>query len=107
MDSGHSIRFNKNFYRTVNTNGIPIYFGKGTKCMVIESFNKQLYATVGNNIFALEKIPETQAYSVNFDEILPTKKKNIYIPNMIHPWRIKSFESFYEKRFKQSNYINK
>ena len=69
IDSGHAIRFNKNFYRTVNKNGIPVFWGKGTKCMVIESFDKQLYATIENNIFALEQIPETQAYSANFDEI--------------------------------------
>ena len=97
VDSGHSIRFEKNFYRTVNNTGIPIYFGKGTKCMVIKSFDKQFYATVENNIFALEKIPETQTHSVNFDKILPTKKKKIYIPNMIHPWKRKSFEKFIEK----------
>ena len=70
--------------------------------MVIESFDKQLYATVGNNIFALEQIPETQAYSVNFDEIPPAKKKKIYIPNMIHPWKRDSFEKFTERLSKKN-----
>lgn len=102
IDSGHSIRFNKKFYRPVNKNGIPVFFGKGTKCMVIESFDKQLYVTVENNIFALEEIPETQAYSVNFDEISPAKKKKIYIPNMVHPWKRESFEKFAEKISKKN-----
>lgn len=102
IDSGHAIRFNKKFYRTVNKNGMPVFFGKGTKCMVIESFDKQLYATVENNIFALEEIPETQAYSVNFDEIPPAKKKKIYIPNMVHPWKRESFEKFAEKISKKN-----
>ena len=97
IDSGHAIRFHKKFYRTVNKNGMPIFFGKGTKCMVIESFDKKIYAAIENQVFALEQIPETQTYSINFDEILPVKEKKIYIPNMIHPWKRQSFEKFNEK----------
>ena len=99
VDSGHSISFKKKYYRLVNCNGTPIYFGKGTKCMVIESFDKKLFATVENNIFALEEIPKVQAKSVNFDEILPVEPKKIYIPRMIHPWKRQSFEKFAEKQF--------
>ena len=97
IDTGHSICFKKKHYRTVNSVGTPIYFGKGTKCMVIESFDKKLYATVEDSIFALEEIPEVQAYSKNFDEILPTEPKKIYIPKMIHPWKRQSFEEFKDK----------
>lgn len=99
VDTGHSICFKKKHYRTVNSVGTPIYFGKGTKAMVIEAFDKKLYATVEDSIFALEEIPEVQAYSENFDEILPTEPKKIYIPKMIHPWKRKSFEAFAEKQF--------
>ena len=82
----------------VNSVGTPIYFGKGTKCMVIEAFDKSLYATVEDSIFALEEIPETQAKSVNFDEILPEETKRIYIPRMTHPFKRDSFEKFLEKQ---------
>ena len=99
VDTGHSICFKKKHYRTVNSVGTPIYFGKGTKAIVIESFDKKLYATVEDSIFALEEIPEVQAYSENFDKILPTEPKKIYIPKMIHPWKRKSFEAFVEKQF--------
>ena len=99
IDSGHSISFKKKYYRLVNSVGTPIYFGKGTKCMVIEAFDKKLYATVEDSIFALEEIPKVQAKSVNFDEILPEEPKKIYIPRMIHPWKIQSFEKFAEKQF--------
>ena len=98
VDTGHSICFKKKHYRTVNSVGTPIYFGKGTKVMVIEAFDKKLYATVEDSIFALEEIPETQSYSENFDEILPTEPKKIYIPRMIHPWKRRSFELFAEKQ---------
>ena len=100
IDSGHSICFRKKYYRTVNSLGIPIYFGKGTKCMIIEAFDKTLYATVGNDIFALEEIPKVQAFSVNFDTILPSEKKTFNIPKMIHPWKLPVFEKFAETNFK-------
>ena len=98
VDTGHSICFKKKYYRPVNSVGTPIYFGKGTKCMVIESFDKKLYVTVEDNIFALEEIPEVQAYSQNFDEILPAEPKKIYIPRMTHPFKRRSFEQFVEKQ---------
>ena len=66
--------------------------------MVIESFDKKLYATVEDSIFALEEIPEVQAYSENFDEVLPTELKKIYIPKMIHPWKRQYFERFAQKQ---------
>ena len=98
VDTGHSICFKTKHYRPVNSVGTPIYFGKGTKCMVIESFDKKLYVTIEDSIFVLEEIPEVQAYSKNFDTVLPTEPKKIYIPKMIHPWKRKSFESFAEKQ---------
>ena len=98
IDTGHSICFKKKYYRPVNLVGTPIYFGKGTKCMVIESFDKSLYVTIEDNIFSLEEIPEVQAYSENFDTILPKEPRKIYIPRMIHPWKRKSFEAFAEKQ---------
>ena len=98
VDTGHSICFKKKYYRTVNSVGTPIYFGKGTKCMVIEAFDKTLYATVEDSIFSLEEIPEVQLKSKNFDEILPTELKKIHIPRMIHPFKRESFEKFIEKQ---------
>lgn len=99
IDTGHSIYFKRKHYRPVNSVGTPIYFGKGTKCMVIEAFDKSLYVTIEDSIFALEEIPEVEACSQNFDEILPTEPKKIYIPRMTHPFKRQSFEEFVEKQF--------
>ena len=66
--------------------------------MVIEAFDKTLYATVEDSIFSLEEIPEVQLKSENFDEILPTEPKKIYIPRMIHHFKRDSFEKFMEKQ---------
>ena len=102
IDTGHSICFKKKHYRPVNKVGTPIYFGKGTKCMVIESFDNSLYVTVEDSVFSLEEIPDVQAYSENFDDILPPEPKKIYIPKMIHPWKRNSFEEFVKKQLEKS-----
>ena len=97
IDTGHSICFKKKYYRPVNSVGTPIYFGKGTKCMVIKAFDNSLFVTIEDSIFALEEIPEIQAKSLNFDEILPKETRKIYIPRMTHPFKRQSFEKFLEK----------
>ena len=81
-------------YRFINKTGTPIYFNKGTKCIVIKALDGSLFATVDEAIFALEQIQEVQAKSVNFDEVEEIKERKIYIPRMIHPWKGKSFEEF-------------
>lgn len=98
VDSGHSIKFKNKYYRFTNVNGSPIYFHKGTKCMVIEAFDGEMYATVDNSVFALEEIPSVQSKSVDFDEIEIIKEKKKYIPRMTHPWKLESFERFVEKQ---------
>lgn len=98
VDSGHSIQFKKKHYRFVNSRGTPIFFGKGTKCMVLEALDGSLFATVEENIFALQEIPQKQTFSENFDDIPETKMQYIYIPKMIHPWKAKSFEEFVKKQ---------
>ena len=94
VDSGHSIKFKNNYYRFINKSGCPIYFNKGTKCVVVQALNGDLYATIDESIFALEKISEVQAKSENFDDIEEIKPRKVYIPRMIHPWKGKSFEEF-------------
>ena len=101
INSGHSIRFKNKYYRVVNSKNVPIYFRKGTKCMVIEAYDKRLFATIDNSIFALQEIPKFQAVSENFDDISPQQQKCIYIPKMIHPWKAQSFIDFIDKQYKK------
>ena len=70
--------------------------------MVIESFDKNLYATVENNIFALEEIPQFQTQSINFDIVIPQESKRIYIPRMTHPFKRQSFEKFVEQQLNKA-----
>lgn len=94
VDKGHAIKFKNKYYRFTNQHGYPIYFNKGTKCMVIQSFDNKMYATVDNSVFSLEEIPEVQSKSENFDEVEKIKERKVYIPRMIHPWKREYFEKF-------------
>ena len=94
IDSGHSIKFKKKYYQTLTPSGYPVYYIQKTPCMVIEAFDGNLFASVGEKIFALEEIPEVQAKSENFDQIQPSQGHNVYVPKMSHPFKRESFEKF-------------
>lgn len=98
IDKGHSIKFNNKYFRLVNRANTPIFFNRGTTCVVIKSFDNKLYATVNDTVFALEEIPEFQAISENFDEFVPVKSKRIYIPSMLHPWKQQYLDNFIDKQ---------
>lgn len=103
IDKGHSISYNNKYYRLVNRINTPIYFNRGTTCVVIKSFDNHLYATVNDTVFALEEIPKVQALSENFDEIIEAKPKRVYIPMMKHPWRQQILDNFIEKQYHLQN----
>ena len=100
IDTGHAIKYHKKLYRTLDKNGNNIFYGKGTKCIVIKTLNNELYASIDNEIYYLEEIPVRQEKSPNFDEIEPMPMKPIKrkIPDMNHAWRRKSFEQFVAKQ---------
>lgn len=98
IDAGHSIRFDKKYYRLMDCNGYPVYYHKGTKCMVIQAFNKQLFSCVEDKVYSLEEIPERANTSKNFDLVPQTNPKKRYIPPMSHPWKQDSFERFLKKQ---------
>jgi transposase len=92
VDNGHCIRFDKKYFKPVNSNGNHVYYYKGTHCMVIKAFDGQLFGCINDQVHALEEIPTHQRSSKNFDFKKPDKKpKKKYIPPMSHPWRRSSF----------------
>ncbi|MDR0305335.1 MAG: ISNCY family transposase [Chitinispirillales bacterium] len=99
VDNGHSIRFDNSYYRTVNKEGLPIYFYKGTKGLVIRTFSGELFFSTDDGIFALEEIPLHERTSKNFN-FKPTtvKPKKRVIPKQNHPWRLDNFIAFAKKQ---------
>lgn len=89
VDSGHCIKFKKKYYHMLDSKSSQVHYKKGTKVMVIQSFDKKLFCCVNDkDIYALEEIPlrESKSKSLDFDYKKPEKKK-IHIPAMNHPWR--------------------
>lgn len=96
VDSGHCIQFNKRYYRMLNSRGMQEHYLKGTKVMVIQTLNGDLFCSVNDKtVYALEEIPmhEKKSKDLDADYQKPEPKKR-YIPPMNHPWRSKSFWKF-------------
>jgi hypothetical protein len=99
VDNGHSVRFDNKYYRTVNSEGLPIYFYKGTKGLVVKTFTGGLFFSTDDGVFALEEIPEHERTSKNFDfKPLPVKPRKRHIPKQNHPWRLDNFIAFTKKQ---------
>lgn len=99
IDSGHTIKYKKNYYIPINKNRMHQYFSNKTKCMVIETFDKNLFVNIGDEIYALEKIESREQLSKEFDNEFHTQRKGkAHVPPMSHPWKQKSFNRYLKKQ---------
>ena len=99
IDSGSCVKFNKQYYIPTDCNGHPVYYRKGTAGMVVRAFNKELFFSTAEKVYALELILDHEPKSKNFDFVkLPNEPKKRYIPPMNHPWKQASFERFCDKQ---------
>lgn len=104
VDSGHCIRFHNHYYRMIGQSGMQIHFRKGTKCMVVQTFDQKLYASVEEELYLLDEIPAHESHSKQFDTV--SKQNTIHkpqIPSMNHPWRRKAFWNFIRKEMAHWN----
>ncbi|MEG0156412.1 MAG: ISNCY family transposase [Anaerovoracaceae bacterium] len=94
IDAGHCIKFNHQYYKLINGNGILTCFHKGTKATVITTFDQQLLCCVHNEMYVLDVLEKSERFSRNFDygkKEVPTKRT---IPDAGHPWRNSNFLKF-------------
>jgi hypothetical protein len=98
VDAGHAIAYENMLFRTVNTNGHPVHFRKGTKGLVIRAFDGNLFFAIGERVYALDQIPEHERASKRIDDTPLQKPRKRYVPPMNHPWRTGCFESFRSKQ---------
>lgn len=96
VDSGHCIQFEKHYYRMLDARGLQVHYRKGTKAMVIRSFDGSLFCCVNDSeIYALEEIPIRAEGSGEMDcGYTKQGPKERSIPPMSHPWRSKTFWKF-------------
>lgn len=98
IDSGHSIKYKKKIFIPIDGNGNPVFFRKNTKCLVIKTLDDQLYVNIEDVLYLLDEVNEHNLYSPEFDQPAPKKEKKKYIPDMTHPWRRASYDSFVSKQ---------
>jgi len=95
IDNGSCLKYQNEYYLPVNSQGIAVHHRKGTTAMVIRSFNGELFSCIGEQVYALELLPEHKPSSKAFDlATIPAGPKKKYIPPMSHPWRQATFEKY-------------
>lgn len=95
VDCGHCIKFQNQYYKTINERGVQVHYHKGTKGLVIQTFDKRLLFSVNDRIYELDAVPLHETVSKDFD-IQPTKEKprKRNIPSPKHPWKVTAFLQF-------------
>lgn len=102
IDSGHCIKFKKNYYKTMDSHGLQTHYLKGTKGLVIETFDKRLLFSVNDKIYELDLVPEHEQKSKEFDYSVTERPKKRSIPSPKHPWRSETFLKFRNHKLTES-----
>jgi hypothetical protein len=106
IDTGHAIKFEKQYFKPIDDRGLPVYYHKGTSVVVIKAFDGNILASINDKIYDLDVIPTHELKSKNFDFNkeplkLPVKRN---IPSMIHPWRKSAINKFMKNHYSQHGY---
>lgn len=102
VDSGHCIKFNKTYYKTMDSRGLQAHYLKGTKGLVIQTFDNRLLFSTNDKIYELDPIPEHEKQSKEFDYTTAEKPKKRNIPSPRHPWRSDTFLKFRNHKLTES-----
>lgn len=99
VDSGHCIKFQNNYYKTIDNFGLQTHYRRGTTGLVIQTFDDRLLFSTNKKIYELDLVPENERKSKEFD-IQPTERKprKRNIPSPKHPWRNETFLKFKDQR---------
>ncbi|MEG1987525.1 MAG: transposase, partial [Bacilli bacterium] len=98
-----AIKFKNKYYQPYENERIKCFVSK-TKCLVIESFNHDLFVTIDDQIFELKELIRNAKYSVEFEEVPIIKERKKYIPPMSHPFKLKSFQTQMRKSHNEYKY---
>ena len=103
IDNGNAIKYKNKYYQPYLNNELKCFKPK-TECLVINSFDNQLFVTIDDNIYELKELNRNEKFSKEFDEVTETKENKKYIPPMTHPWRVSRFKSQLKKAHTQHVY---
>ena len=92
VDKGSTIKYKNKYYQFYN-DGHLVGALPGCTCCVMETFNGELVAAIGETIYDLFEFERNKEVSSNFDlEIKKEDKpKRTYKPHPSHPWGYKAY----------------
>lgn len=99
VDNGNSIKYKNNYYQFYDEDRLICAIPK-TKCLVLESFDGSLVASIGETLYLLRLLERNKSHSKDFDS--DELKKPAYKghkPKSCHPW---TYQSYKAKRGKKS-----
>lgn len=106
FDKGCSIKFKNKHYQAFLHNKMR-NFRKGTKCLVIETFDKKLLCNVDDTLYELVEVDKFVSISIDFDiDNKKAKQHGKYIPPITHPWKQASFMAYLNKQKRYENSAN-
>ncbi len=92
VDPGHCVKFQKQYYKTMDAHGLQVHYHSGTTGLVIKTFDHQLLFSTNNQVYALDLVPQHEPASKNFDfDFVTEKPQKRNLPAPTHPWRNSTF----------------
>ena len=84
IDNGNAIKFKNKYYQPYIDNELKCFLPK-TECLVIETFNGNLFVTIDENVYNLKELERNQRFSKEFDQEDNNQiKEKIYIGHQCH-----------------------
>lgn len=88
IDNASSIRYDEKYYVPIDNNtGEVVSYMRKTECIVILTYNAELWCKIENNFYLLEEIEDRNTtMKKEIDNDKPIERKKV-IPPKNHPWR--------------------
>ena len=91
IDNGNSIKYKNKYYQPYLNNELKCFCPK-TECLVIKSFNGNLFVAIDEQVMELKELNRNEKISKEFNEKEATKSNpQKYVPSMQHPWKVSEF----------------
>lgn len=97
IDNGNSIKYFNNYYQPFRYNHL-VCFKPKTECLVIKSFDGNLFVSIDETIYELRKLQSHKNFSDTFDDVPETEPIEFkYIPPISKFWKLSEFKEQFEK----------
>lgn len=95
VSSGCTISYKTKKYTIHNKYDERMLFSTGTKCLVIETLNHELFCNIDDITYPLKLITGNESYVYgNQRSPFETRVKKHTIPSINHPWRLSNYDAF-------------